>query len=110
MLTKIYVFYLSCRSPWSLKKNSLFGFSFFLGGLQTCLAHLKLQTALSWSVNSCVCNSVLVLILVAGVLVNSEISFGFTERIKSENLAGVLWCRALLRVQSSQRTVGVDLP
>lgn len=44
-----------------------------------------------------------------GVLVNIVMSFRFTERPKSENLAGALWCRAPLKVQSSQRTVGADL-
>lgn len=109
VLINIYVFYLSCRSPWPLE-NSILGFRVFLVGMQTHLAHLKLsQTALSWSVNSCVYNSALLLVLFADVLVNIVISFGFTERPKYENLAGSLWCRAPLKVQSSQRTAGVDL-
>lgn len=44
--------------------------------MQTCLAHLKLSwIALSWSVNSHVYNSDLLLILFACVLVNVDISF-----------------------------------
>ena len=52
----------------------------------------------------------LLLILVAGGVVNIVRSFGFTERSKSENLAGSLWCTAPLKVQSSQRTAGSGPP
>lgn len=90
------------------QKNSMLWFRVVLRvGMPACLAHLKLsRTVLSWSVNSCVYNSVFLLTLFAGVLVNVGISLVLQRESSLKTQLGFCGVEHHSR---RQRTAGVDL-